>query len=141
MVDHGGKQHTVSIVDDEDMVLTLGRVILKRHGYRVLVSANGPHAIKICRDIHPPPDCVIVDFTMPGMNGRETLHEIRKVISGIPAILSSGYSGEELSEVMSGIELSGMIQKPYRQEMLVAVLERALAPQRNNADQSGQIIR
>lgn len=108
------------------MVLTLGRVILERRGYHVLVAHSGQVAIQTCHALETPPDCIIVDFTMPEMNGRDTLQEIRKIFPNIPALVSSGYSDEEITEEMSGVAVSGMIHKPYRQESLLASLESAL---------------
>lgn len=118
---------TILIIDDEEMVLTLGRIILERRGYEVRVAPSGLEAINLCRTLEGPPACIIVDFTMPDMNGRTTLVEIRKMFPSVPAIVSSGYSDEEIRQEMGEIRVSGLIHKPYRQESLVAVLEEALA--------------
>jgi len=118
----------ILLVDDEDMVLSLGRIILERRGYKVLVAHSGAEAVVVCREFGSPLDCAIIDFTMPDMNGRETLLEIRKRYPGLPAIISSGYSDEEIVRAMAGLEFSGIIHKPYRQETLIAVLLQALQP-------------
>ena len=118
---------TILIVDDEEMVLTLGRIILERRGYQVRVASSGLEAINLCKTLTTPPACIIVDFTMPEMNGRTTLLEIRKIHPSVPAIVSSGYSDEEIRLEMGEVRVSGLIHKPYRQESLVAVLEEALA--------------
>ena len=125
-MDSTGSNFSILLVDDEDMVLTLGRVILERRGYHVSVARSGTEAIAVCRERTKPLDCAIIDFTMPDMNGRETLTEIRKIFAGIPALISSGYSDEEITQAMGGLEFNGMIHKPYRQEALVAALQDAL---------------
>jgi len=117
----------ILIVDDEQMVLTLGRVILERKGYRVCVALSGSEAVTMCRESEFKPDCVIIDYTMPAMNGRDTLIAIRKILPSVPAIISSGYSDDEIAEEMEGIPVSGMIHKPYRQDSLLAALNAALA--------------
>ena len=127
ILDSLASKQTILIVDDEEMVLTLGRIVLERRGYQVHVALSGSDAIALCRDLAMPLDCVIIDYTMPVMNGRDTLVEIRKILPSIPAIISSGHSDEEISVEMSGLNVSGMIHKPYRQESLVAVLEEVLA--------------
>ncbi len=119
---------SILLVDDEDMVLTLGRIILERRGYDVLVARSGADAIALCREIGAHLDCAIIDFTMPDMNGRETLVEIRKIFPGVPAVISSGYSDDEIAQSMGGLEFNGMIHKPYRQEALIAALQQAIKP-------------
>ena len=116
----------ILIVDDEEMVLTLGRIILERKGYRVYVALSGAQAVALCQDSEFQPDCVIVDYTMPAMNGRDTLIAIRMIHPTVPAIISSGYSDDEIAEEMAGIPVSGMIHKPYRQESLNPALNAAL---------------
>jgi two-component system cell cycle sensor histidine kinase/response regulator CckA len=127
-VDSSETKASILLVDDEEMVLTLGRVILERRGYQVCVAHSGTEAIAVCRERTEPLHCAIIDFTMPDMNGRETLTEIRKIFTGIPALISSGYSDEEIVHAMGGLEFNGMIHKPYRQEALVAALQQALQP-------------
>ncbi len=127
MVNTPAKSRTILIVDDEEMVLTLGRIILERHGYRVCLALSGAQALEVCQDPDLQPDCIIIDFTMPEMNGRDTLIAIRRILPSVPVLISSGYSDDEISEEMAGVDVSGMIHKPYRQESLVAALESALA--------------
>lgn len=119
---------SILLVDDEDMVLTLGRLILERRGYHVSVAHSGAEAVAVCREMELPLACAIIDFTMPDLNGRETLIEIRKQFPSVPAIISSGYSDEEIVHAMAGIEFNGTIHKPYRQEALIEALQRALQP-------------
>ena len=127
MVNTHADTRTVLIVDDEEMVLSLGRIILERKGYRVHIAQSGEQALVVCQDPTFQPDCVIVDYTMPMMNGRDTLLEIRKIHPSVPAIISSGYSDDEILEGMAGIAVSGIVHKPYRQDSLLAALNTALA--------------
>lgn len=127
MVSAPANSRTILIVDDEEMVLTLGRIILERRGYCVRLALSGAQAVEVCQNPDLQPDCIIIDYTMPVMNGRETLFAIREILPSVPVIISSGYSDEEISEEMAGIAFSGMVHKPYRQESLLAALESALA--------------
>jgi CheY-like chemotaxis protein len=127
MINTPATTRTILIVDDEEMVLTLGRVILERKGYNVRVALSGAQALELCRESEVRPDCIIVDYTMPDMNGRETLLAIRKILPAVPALISSGYSDDEIAEEIAGISVSGMIHKPYRQESLLAAIEAAFA--------------
>lgn len=127
MLNTPANSRTVLIVDDEEMVLTLGRIILERRGYCVRLALSGAQAVEVCQNPDLQPDCIIIDYTMPVMNGRDTLIAIRKILPAVPVIISSGYSDDEISEEMAGIAVSGMIHKPYRQDSLVAALDAALA--------------
>ena len=57
--------------------------------------------------------CVILDLTMPGMNGEETLREIQEVRPGMPVILSSGYNRETARARLASLDVAGFLQKPY----------------------------
>jgi two-component system cell cycle sensor histidine kinase/response regulator CckA len=140
MVNTPANSRTILIVDDEEMVLTLGRIILERRGYRVILALSGAQALEVCQDPAQQPDCIIIDYTMPVMNGRDTLIAIRKILPSVPAIISSGYSDDEISEEMAGIDVSGVIHKPYRQESMIAALNSAVAASETGI-YSGHIIR
>lgn len=127
MINTSATTRTILIVDDEEMVLTLGRVILERKGYNVRVALSGAKAVELCRESDVRPDCISVDYTMPEMNGRETILAIRKILPAVPALISSGYSDDEIAEEIAGISVSGMIHKPYRQETLLAAIDAAFA--------------
>lgn len=126
-MDSAVKKGSILLIDDEEMVLTLGRVILERRGFDVHIAHSGAEAITVCRALDTPLDCTIIDFTMPDMNGRETLMELRKIFATLPALISSGYSDEEINVAMEGIQFNGLIHKPYRQEALLAAVQRAIA--------------
>lgn len=118
----------VLLVDDEEMVLTLGRVILERHGCTVMVATSGEEAVALCRETSDSPDCAIIDYTMPGMNGRETLLELRTIVPGLKAIVASGYGDDVIGQELGTVEVSGFVQKPYRQEALLSSLREVLCP-------------
>jgi CheY-like chemotaxis protein len=106
----------------------------------VILALSGAQALEVCQDPAQQPDCIIIDYTMPVMNGRDTLIAIRKILPSVPAIISSGYSDDEISEEMAGIDVSGVIHKPYRQESMIAALNSAVAASETGI-YSGHIIR
>jgi len=65
---------------------------------------------------------VLLDYSMPDMNGEETLRALRKVTPDIPVLLSSGFSEEEVIRRFEGLDLAGFIQKPYRLATLLAAI-------------------
>ena len=56
---------------------------------------------------------IVLDLSMPGMSGEETLHELRKIRPGVKVLMSSGYSEAEAMTTFRGQQVSGFIQKPY----------------------------
>lgn len=73
-------------------------------------------------------DAVILDLTMPHMDGEETFRELRRNTPDIKVIMSSGYNEQEVSERFIGKGMTGFIQKPYKMSELSSVLRSALAP-------------
>ena len=91
-------QQTILLVDDEDLVLNMGRTILSSFGYQVLTASNGAKALEMLSKAKTPVDLVITDLVMPQMSGRELIEQIRVLSPGLPIISTSGYvraSGKE----------------------------------------------
>jgi PAS domain S-box-containing protein len=103
----------VLIVDDEPTVRQIARKALERRGYTVLVADDGLAAIDVFKRHPGKIDLAILDLSMPGMSGQETLPELRKVRPGVKVLVSSGYSETEAMTMFEGQTVSGFIQKPY----------------------------
>jgi two-component system, cell cycle sensor histidine kinase and response regulator CckA len=116
--DLSGNQ-TILIVDDEDLLLTMGQTILSSYGYRVLTANGGQKALDILAQKDLTVDLVITDLVMPAMSGRELVEHIRKVSPDTRIICTSGYVWP------AGQENDGTyLQKPFTsQELLVKVKE------------------
>jgi PAS domain S-box-containing protein len=109
-----GGHETILLADDEQVVGRLGETILKRHGYQVLVAANGTEALRIFRERHQEIDLVILDLSMPELSGAETLCELRKIDPAAHVLISSGYSSDEDVRSVEGEGVLGFVGKPYR---------------------------
>jgi CheY-like chemotaxis protein len=118
-------------VDDAPFLRAVGREMLQRHGYRVLVAEDGRHALKMYAQ--QPVDLVILDLAMPRLSGPDTLQELRRSNPRVPVLFTSGYSAEYLPRVAAE-QVLGFIPKPYRDEELVnqvrAALDRSRTPPR-----------
>jgi len=117
---------TILFVDDEELLRLIGKRTLTRMGYRVLLADNGEEAIHIFRERQEEIDLVLMDITMPKMNGYEAFVQIREIDKTCKVILSSGvHSQKELDRLrLSG--LTGYISKPYRDFELSQILADAL---------------
>jgi len=107
---------TVLMVDDEELLLTMGQTVLSAYGYRVLTATNGQGALDLL-DREKKIDLVITDLVMPSMSGRELVERIREKYPDVPVLCTSGYVWEGSHE-----NETAYLQKPFTtQELLVKV--------------------
>jgi PAS domain S-box-containing protein len=109
----GGGTETILIVDDEAMVLEVGRQMLASLGYEVITASGGREALDIITGEHSPVDLVILDMIMPVMGGGETFSLIRQHRPEMPVLLCSGYSVDSQAEEILKKGCSAFIQKPF----------------------------
>ncbi len=81
-------QGTILFVDDEEMVVTLGRMLLTSAGYKVLTASSGEQALELLGQSREPIDLLITDMVMPRMNGRELIERVR-VLSPATRVICS----------------------------------------------------
>jgi len=104
---------TILFVDDEKMIIGVGKQIIKRLGYDVLTADGGKEAIEIYKENQDKIDLVILDMIMPVMGGGETFEKLKEIDSNVRVLLSSGYSlNSQASEIMAK-GCAGFIQKPF----------------------------
>ena len=113
---------TVLLADDEDTVRKVGKYMLERLGLNVILAADGREAVEIFRARHNEIDCILLDLTMPNLDGEEAFKEMKKIRNDVRVVLSSGYSGQEILKHFAGKGLVGFIQKPY----VLKVLQNAI---------------
>ncbi|MCD6197059.1 MAG: response regulator [Deltaproteobacteria bacterium] len=107
------KSRTVLLIDDEDMIVEVGREILGILGYKVLTARSGEKGIEIYQQNKDQIDVIILDMVMPSMGGTETYNRIKKIDPDVKFLLSSGYSvDKEASKILNGSR-NGFIQKPF----------------------------
>ena len=117
---------TILIVDDQDEVISFSKEMVTRSGYSVRTAADGQEAVKVFLEHADEIACVILDLTMPRMDGNATFEALKQIRRDVKVILSSGYSEEEVAQRFTGKGLAGFIQKPYGYQQLRKELERVL---------------
>jgi len=117
---------TVLLVDDEETIRALGRRMLERLGFTVVTATNGREALDLYRERPDGFVCVILDLTMPHMDGEEAFRGLRNIRKDVRVIMSSGYNEQEITHRFSGQAPSGFIQKPYQMDSLAAKLKEVL---------------
>lgn len=116
----------VLLVDDDLTVRRVGERMLQRMGYEVTVAADGAEAVDLFRRRDGRFACVLLDLTMPRMDGVETMEALRRVRPDVCVLLSSGFGEAEVKERFVSHGFAGFIQKPYRYAQLEQLLARAL---------------
>lgn len=123
----------VLVVDDEQSVATVARRMLEKLGHEVVVAANGMQAVEIFsqdRGI----DWVLLDVTMPGMDGVKCLHALREIDPAIYVTMSSGYDADSALEITDACQPNDFLSKPYTFKALRKMVEKASPRSVSDAD-------
>ena len=118
---------TVLVADDEDAVRDVCKSMVELLGCRVLTASNGQEAVEVFQKNNPEIDCVILDLSMPVMDGIAALNDIKKINPEIKVILSSGFPRNDAMERFRGHGITGFIQKPYNLHDLEKALTSIMA--------------
>ena len=121
---------TVLIADDEGTVCTVGKQMLKRMGFSVLTAPDRREALKVFREHADKIVCVLLDLTMPNMDGEEAFRKMRRHHPGVTVILCSGYNEHNATQRFAGKGLAGFVQKPYNMAALREKLKEVLHDER-----------
>ncbi|MFO0964065.1 MAG: response regulator [Gemmataceae bacterium] len=124
---------TVLVVDDEDDLRAMVQHMLEGDGYRVLCAADGFEAERLVRQSSREISAILLDLTMPGRSGEETLKALRRFDGRLPIFLMSGRLPDKAAAVVEGVEYNGFIQKPFGREDLLAFLRLRLAEETGGA--------
>jgi CheY-like chemotaxis protein len=122
---------TILLVDDEEMILDVGKKMLEEMGYIALIARSGEEAVEIYKEKENQIEMVILDMIMPETGGGETYDRLKEINPKIKVLLSSGYSidGQATDIVKRGCD--GFIQKPFNirdlSHKLRAILEKEQA--------------
>jgi CheY-like chemotaxis protein len=113
----------VLAIDDEKPVLNAVQDILELHGIRVLQAENGRLGLELYQTYQDTIDLILLDWSMPEMNGSETLAALCELNPDVRVILSSGYSEIEATDLLHAGQLVAYLQKPYSLVTLAEVVK------------------
>lgn len=119
------------VVDDEEHVLLLVKMMLVEAGYRVIAAKDGFQAISIYKKLSTQIDLVVLDYILPIMDGSEVFAELRAINPRVNVMLSSGFAEQTKVNQMLANGLRGFIPKPYTQEKLLLQIRSAIDSNRN----------
>jgi CheY-like chemotaxis protein len=115
----------ILLADDEEMLSDLLAELLESNDYSVIKVTSGKEALRVLTE-EIKVDLAIIDYNMPGMNGLETIEQIRKLKFDIPVILSSGTDNFGESAGLDKYSIADCVQKPYVFETMLETIQRII---------------
>jgi DNA-binding NtrC family response regulator len=112
----------ILVVDDEEFIRSVLCRSLGKVGFETVSAASGSEAIALLAENPSAIAAVLLDLTMPRMDGQQTFEELRKIHPTLPVLLMSGFSELEATFRFAGQGLAGFIQKPFETVALVEQL-------------------
>ena len=113
----------VLLVDDEKTIREIGSDMLNILGFKVITAEDGRDALEKFAN-NPDLDFVILDLTMPRMDGEQCFRELRQLNRDVKVIMSSGYNEQDVTSKFVGKGLAGFIQKPYKLSEMKEAIQR-----------------
>ena len=123
------KRASVLLVDDHPLVRRALANLLEANGHSVVCGNDGQEAIDIFSQSGDGIECIVLDYSMPKLNGIEAVAEIRKIDQEIPIILCSGYAETDVQGWAKGADVNYAIQK-HEPDMLLHTVSEALSTRR-----------
>ena len=120
------QQERVLIVDDEFQVRDLLKRLLEREGYSVLLAEDGRQAVRLYRQHGDEIDLVLLDMSMPQMDGPETFERLRELDPQVRVLISSGHTADSQVQEILAAGVLGFLQKPYHISSILYKVRQAL---------------
>lgn len=124
---HSPVEGVILVVDDDPAIRLLAQRILQKANYRILLAADGLEALALWKEHRESIVGVLLDFTMPRLNGPGTLEQIRQIDPHLPVIFMSGFNYADIVDAKLADQANGFIKKPFTFEDIVTALNQVLA--------------
>jgi CheY-like chemotaxis protein len=121
-----GGEEGVLLVDDEEMIIDVGKKMLEKLGYEVTLARSGVEALEVYKEHRDRIELVILDLIMPEMDGGDTYDQLKAIDPSVKVLLSSGYSMDGHAQEVLARGCQGFIQKPFDLRDLSRLVRRVL---------------
>jgi PAS domain S-box-containing protein len=128
VVKRSGRNRLILVVDDEEDIRVMARKVLEMVGFTVELAADGRAGVEAFARRPGEIAAVVLDLTMPRMDGAEAFREMRQVRPDVVVLLSSGFAAQEAMAGFEGKGLAGFVRKPFRADDLLAAVFTAVGP-------------
>lgn len=110
----------ILVVDDDQRIVKTTCDILRIKGHETIAAYSGEEGVEQVRN--NPPDCVLMDIKMPGINGVEALKRMKQIIPGLPIVLVSAYATDDLLAEAKRAGAYAILSKPLNFPMILSFL-------------------
>ena len=110
----------ILVVDDDRRIVKTTCDILKVKGHETIAAYSGEEGVEQVRS--DPPDCVLMDIKMPGINGVEALKQMKQIAPALPVVLVSAYATDDLMEEAKRSGAYAILSKPLNFPMILSIL-------------------
>ena len=117
---------TLLVVDDETDARAVARAMGTHLGFQVVEASDGAEAVALFQQRKGEFSLVLMDLTMPRMDGREAFLRMQEIDPSVPVVLTSGFSENDAVMDFAGRGLAGFLPKPYPRSQFEAVLRHAM---------------
>ena len=117
---------TVLVADDEESIRAVLTHVLVKQGFDVITACDGREAVDLFREHAHLDPLVLLDLTMPHLDGAAAFREMRNIRPDVRTIMRSGYNEQSVSARFAGKGLIGFVQKPFRVAELREILQTAM---------------
>ena len=121
-----GGTETILLVEDEEALRDMLRLILKSKGYKVIIAQDGSEAIKKYKLHKDEIDIVLTDMGLPEMTGLDMYKKMKKIRTNVKAIFASGFFEPDIKAKIMKAGAKGFVQKPYSQDEILRILRKVL---------------
>ncbi len=121
----GGKGR-ILLIDDEEMIRITGRRMLESVGFEVAVADSGTAALELFRDRHAQVDLVILDLSMPVMDGVECFFKLKAIAADVRVLICTGHGSHPGSRTILDHGAVGMVNKPFELQQIADAVSEAI---------------
>ena len=121
-----GSAKTIMLVEDEESVRTLSRIILEKEGYTIIEAKHGREALLLCEQYPGKIDLLLTDVVMPYVGGPELAEQISLLRPGIKVVYVSGYTDKAITQAGLLTEGVAFLEKPFTPQTLLRRLRQIL---------------
>ncbi len=122
-----GNGELILVVDDEETILRVAKMILESKGYRVITAHDGPEAVAIFAQQMNAITVVLTDMALPFMDGLSLIRSLKKIKPSLPFIASTGQSQNVHAQELERLGVTNLLAKPYDTQKLLETLRAVLA--------------
>ena len=116
---------TILIVDDDDAILHLTKLMLEKDGLEIVTAESGQRAVDLFQFGFEDISIVLLDIAIPGMGGEKTFRQLREIRKDIPIIVCSGLGEENVIQSFIQQGCVGFLQKPFNFDKLIEMIRKS----------------